>query len=79
MIHRNINVCPREELFGPDAMFDLSWDFAGHGEIWVGDCYLHPVVVGVEVVVVKAAAAAAATTTIFMQEAPLTKVVFREV
>ena len=62
-------------------MFDLSWDFAGHGEIWVGDCYLHPVVVGVEVVVVKAAAAAAAaaTTTIFMQEAPLTKVVFREV
>ena len=60
-------------------MFDLSWDFAGHGEIWVGDCYLHPVVVVVEVVVVKAAAAAAATTTIFMQEAPLTKVVFREV
>ena len=60
-------------------MFDLSWDFAGHGEIWVGDCYLHPVVVVVEVVVVKAAAAAATTTTIFMQEDPLTKVVFREV
>ena len=56
-------------------MFDLSWDFAGHGEIWVGDCYLHPVVVVVEVVVV----IAAATTTIYMQEAPLTKVVFREV
>ena len=70
-----MNVCPREEIFGPDAMFDLSWDFAGHGEIWVGDCYLHPVVVVVEVVVV----IAAATTTIYMQEAPLTKVVFREV
>ena len=28
-----INVCPREEIFGPDAMFDWSWYFAGHGEI----------------------------------------------
>ena len=59
-------------------MFDLSWDFAGHGEIWVGDCYLHPVVVVVEVVEV-VVVIAAATTTIYMQEAPLTKVVFREV